>query len=127
MINLHAAERSLRKVIADDQIRHRALTQLALDGLAGDVGDGTVHASASAGKKRLLTPIQAAERAAGDPERAGMFDQLMARARRLGIRLENDKHVDLRDVDAALRASRASESDRFWIKNALFAVGMIDP
>ena len=123
-ISLDAATQSLRRSISHlpDSVHTRVLEQMKADGL---IDDGAIHAAADRHSLFPLTPLQAQAAVQGDPRKMLMLERIVAEAQRCGVRLDPDKPVDLMQLDADLKASNASEDQRWFLKSGLFALKMI--
>ena len=98
-----------------DQI-NRMLAASGSDGnvvhATGD-DDATTIAAASRGLCKM-TPLQAAAIAQRDAGLMRIWQFVQARAKRYGISL--DKRLDIREIDAALKAANVSSDDRWLFK-----------
>jgi hypothetical protein len=95
-----------------------------LDGEEKRPNGGRVHAvagDAALPKRPLLTPVQCA--AAKNGANRDLLRSVTAQAKRMGYTIEDDKHVDVGKLDAAMKGRDVTE--RLALKSALAKLALI--
>jgi hypothetical protein len=92
-----------------------------LDEPKNSANGGKVRAAADLPKRPLLTPLQCSQ--AKNGANADLLRSVMARAARLGFKIEDDKLVDVVAMDAAMRGKDVVE--RLSIKATLAKLALI--
>jgi hypothetical protein len=126
MISLFAAARSLRRALPElsDAQHHKALTQLALDGLAGDAPDNNGDAIHAAAERRGVYQLRTLSAAAQEsPEHHKLAKWAQAQCNRLGFSFDPNERIDTFKMNQCF-AGRDVDL-RLAVKSALFRLGCI--
>jgi hypothetical protein len=110
---------SIEKLVADIDSMPAATREQIIDSLLAKREERRQFAS---GLVPLKTPIQAA---AANPNNRVLLRECVLRCSRIGYDIEDDKLVDVRALDKALKERNASIEERAALKTSLAQLGLI--